>query len=355
MEELNIENMIVAINALASEKDLPEEAVVEAVEAAIAAAWRKDHGNRDMDVRAVLNRQTGTAKIILSYEVVEAPELIGQVTLDQAREIKADAKLGDKFTEEFEAEKFGRIATQIAKQVLTQKLREFEKVSLARHFAGSVGKLINGTIARTEPRVIKVELGQGEGILPYSEQVQGERYAVGSRIRVLLKKIDDDGKRGPTLILSRADAEFVRQLFIGEVPETDTGAVEIVSIAREAGRRTKIAVSSSSSEIDPVGTFVGSRGVRVQAVMSELPDTEKIDIVMFDKDIHNFIANALSPAEIDSIEVDARAKRATVYVAESQQPAAIGRQGQNVRLASELTGYEINIVADASLNDTNSD
>lgn len=346
MEGLDIKQLSTAMRAIADEKNLPEETVLQAVEVAIAAAWRRDNGDRDMNVRAILNQNDGTAKIIVHYDVVENPEGIGQISLEEAKKIDKDALLNGVIEQEYEAKSFGRVAAQTAKQVLMQKLREFERENLAREYDGKVGKLITGTVARIEPRVIRIELGRGEGIMPASEQIPGERLAVGSRVRVLLKNIDREGNRGPTIILSRADPLFVKLLFIQEVPETETGAVEIKAIAREAGRRTKIAVYSSNNEIDPVGTFVGTKGVRVQAVMNEIGDTEKIDIITYDSDVRNYIANALSPAEIDRIDLDEENHKATVYVAPQQQSIAIGKQGQNVRLASQLTGYSLDIVTD---------
>lgn len=346
MEGLDIKQMSAAIRAIADEKNLPEETVLQAVEVAIAAAWRRDNGDRDMNVRAILNRNDGTAKIIVHYDVVENPEGVGQITLEEAKKIDKDALLNGVIEQEYEAKSFGRVAAQTAKQVLMQKLREFERENLAREYDDKVGKLITGTVARVEPRVARIELGRGEGIMPASEQIPGERLVVGSRIRVLLKNIDRDSNRGPTIILSRADPEFVKLLFIQEVPETETGAVEIKAIAREAGRRTKIAVYSSNSEVDPVGTFVGTKGVRVQAVMNEIGDTEKIDIITYDSDVRNYIANALSPAEINRIDLDEEEHKAVVYVSPQQQSVAIGKQGQNVRLASQLTGYTLDIATD---------
>ena len=319
---------------------------MQAVEAAIAAAWRRDNGTREMNVRAELNREDGTAKVIVHYDVVETPEGIGQITLEEAKKIDKKALLGGVIEQEFEAKSFGRVAAQTAKQVLLQKLREFERETMANEYGSKIGKIINGTVIRVESRVIRLDLGHGEGIMPGSEQIPGEHLVTGSRIRALLKNIDRDSNRGPTIILSRADAQFVKLLFLQEVPEIETGTVEIKAIAREAGRRTKIAVYSSSSDIDPVGTFVGTKGVRVQAVMNEIGDTEKIDIITYDHDIRNYIANALSPAEISRIDVNESDKTATVYVTEAQQSVAIGRQGQNVRLASQLTGYDIDIVTE---------
>lgn len=346
MEGLDIKQMATAIRAIADEKNLPEETVAQAVEAAIAAAWRRDNGDRDMNVRAILNQNDGTAKIIVHYDVVENPEGVGQITLEEAKKIDKDALLNGVIEQEYEAKSFGRVAAQTAKQVLIQKLREYEREALAREYDDKVGKLITGTVSRVEPRVVRIELGRGEGIMPIGEQIPGERLVVGSRVRVLLKKIDREGNRGPTIILSRADPEFVKLLFIQEVPETETGAVEIKAIAREAGRRTKIAVYSSNNEIDPVGTFVGTKGVRVQAVMNEIGDTEKIDIITYDSDIRNYIANALSPAEINRIDLDEANRKATVYVSPQQQSVAIGKQGQNVRLASVITGYTLDIATD---------
>ena len=346
MEGLDIKQMITMVHSIADEKNLSEDEVMQAVEAAIAAAWRRDNGTREMNVRAELNREDGTAKVIVHYDVVETPEGIGQITLEEAKKIDKKALLGGVIEQEFEAKSFGRVAAQTAKQVLLQKLREFERETMANEYGSKIGKIITGTVIRVESRVIRLDLGHGEGIMPGSEQIPGEHLVTGSRIRALLKNIDRDSNRGPTIILSRADVQFVKLLFLQEVPEIETGTVEIKAIAREAGRRTKIAVYSSSSDIDPVGTFVGTKGVRVQAVMNEIGDTEKIDIITYDHDIRNYIANALSPAEISRIDVNESDKTATVYVTEAQQSVAIGRQGQNVRLASQLTGYDIDIVTE---------
>lgn len=342
MEGLDIKQMAAAIHAISEEKNLPEETVLGVVEQAIAAAWRRDNGDRDLNVTATLNQNTGTAKIDVHYDVVEEPENASQLTLEEAKKIDKNALLEGIVEQHFEATSFGRVAAQTAKQVLLQKLREAEREVVAKEFDDKVGQILTGTIARVEPRIVRVEIGRGSGIMPASEQIPGERLMVGSRVKVLLKEIERD-QRGPQVILSRADANFVKVLFQQEVPEIETGAVEIKAIAREAGRRTKIAVSSSVPGVDPVGTFVGGKGVRVQAVMNEIGDTEKIDIVTFDGDTKNFIANALSPAEISRIDIDEAEKKATVFVNETQQSIAIGKQGQNVRLASVLTGYELDI------------
>ena len=342
MEGLDIKQMAAAIHAISEEKNLPEETVLDVVEQAIAAAWRRDNGDRDLNVTATLNQNTGTAKIDVHYDVVEEPENASQLTLEEAKQIDKNALLEGIVEQHYEATSFGRVAAQTAKQVLLQKLREAEREVVAKEFDDKVGQILTGTIARVEPRIVRVEIGRGSGIMPASEQIPSERLMVGSRVKVLLKEIERD-QRGPQVILSRTDANFVKVLFQQEVPEIETGAVEIKAIAREAGRRTKIAVSSSVPGVDPVGTFVGGKGVRVQAIMNEIGDTEKIDIVTFDGDTKNFIANALSPAEISRIDIDEAEKKATVFVNETQQSIAIGKQGQNVRLASQITGYELDI------------
>jgi N utilization substance protein A len=343
MQELNIKQLIQVMGTIAEEKNLPEETVMDVVQQAIAAAWRRDNGDREQDVRAELNTVNGTAKVFVMYTVVEEVENPAtELTVDEAQSFKKGAVIGDIVEEEHEAVSFGRVAAQTAKQVVLQKLREAEREVVLEEFADKIGTVITGTVQRVEPRVVRVELGKATGILPASEQIPGEYYSIGSRIKVFLKDVEREN-RGPQLILSRANEAFVDYLFRQEVPEMETGAVEIKALAREAGKRTKLAVASTVPGVDPVGTFVGGHGTRVTAVMNEIGDQEKIDIVTYDADIKNFIANALSPAEISSIEIDEEAKRAKVFVAEDQQSIAIGRGGQNVRLASKLTGYELDI------------
>ena len=343
MQELNIKQLIQVMGTIAEEKNLPEETVMDVVQQAIAAAWRRDNGDREQDVRAELNTVNGTAKVFVMYTVVDEIENPAtELTVEDAQKLKKGAAVGDVVEEEFEASSFGRVAAQTAKQVVLQKLREAEREVVLEEFADKIGTVITGTVQRVEPRVVRIELGKAIGILPQSEQIPGEYYSIGSRIKVFLKDVEREN-RGPQLILSRANEAFVDYLFRQEVPEMETGAVEIKALAREAGKRTKLAVASTVPGVDPVGTFVGGHGTRVTAVMNEIGDQEKIDIVTFDEDIKNFIANALSPAEISSIEINEADKRAKVFVNEDQQSIAIGRGGQNVRLASKLTGYELDI------------
>lgn len=343
MDDINLKQLTLAVRTIAEEKNLPEETVMSVIEQAIAAAWRRDNGERDQEVRAELNVNDGTAKVYVAREVVE---LVGsdaiEISLDDARKIKADAAIGDTIEEVHEVTSFGRVAAQTAKQVVLQRLREAEREVVLEEYEDKIGTVVTGTVQRVEPRVVRVELGKATGIIPQAEQIQGEFYSIGSRIKVFIKDIER-GNRGPQLILSRGNEAFVEYLFRQEVPEMETGAVEIKAIAREAGRRTKLAVASTVPGVDPVGTFVGGHGTRVQAVMNEIGDQEKIDIITYDEHTEQFIKNALSPAEVSRVELDTEAKRAKVFVNEDQQSIAIGRAGQNVRLASRLTGFELDI------------
>ncbi|MFZ2126598.1 MAG: transcription termination factor NusA [Candidatus Microsaccharimonas sp.] len=343
MEELNLKQLTLAVRTIAEEKNLPEETVISVIEQAIAAAWRRDNGERDQEVRSELNVNDGTAVVYVGREVVE---VVGsdahEISLEDARKVKKDAEIGDIIEEKHEVTSFGRVAAQTAKQVVLQRLREAEREVVLGEYEDKIGTVVNGTVQRVEPRVVRIEIGKANGIIPQSEQIQGEYYSVGARIKVFIKDIERDN-RGPQLILSRGNTEFIEYLFRQEVPELESGAVEIKAIAREAGRRTKLAVASTVPGVDPVGTFVGGHGTRVQAVMNEVGDQEKIDIVTYDANIEQFIKNALSPAEISKVVINEADKRATVYVNEDQQSIAIGRGGQNVRLASRLTGYELDI------------
>jgi len=345
MEDLNIKQLTLAVRTIADEKNLPEETVMDVIEQAIAAAWRRDNGERDQNVRAELNMVDGTAKVFVQREVVEEDDLVNDLTeisLEDAQKIKPDAKLEDIIEDEFDVVSFGRVAAQTAKQVVLQRLREAEREVVLAEFEDKIGTVVTGIVQRVEPRVVRVELGKATGILPGSEQIQGEFYSPGQRIKVFIKDIERDN-RGPQLILSRGNEQFIEFLFRQEVPEMETGAVEIKGIAREAGRRTKLAVTSTVPGVDPVGTFVGGHGTRVNAVMNEIGDQEKIDIITFDENLDTYIRNALSPAEVVKVEIDKDEQRAKVFVTEDQQSIAIGRGGQNVRLASRLTGYELDI------------
>lgn len=340
MENLDLKQMSAMVDIIAEEKGLPKETVLDVIEQAIAAAWRKDNGDREMNVRAVLNTKNGEADVFVAREVIEDDVAYNPSTEIPLKEAGKGAKLGDTVEEKFKVTTFGRVAAQTAKQVVVQRLREAENDAVLTAFEDKIGTVVTGTVSRVESRIVRVDLGRANGIMPRSEQIDGEYYTVGSRIKVFIKGVERND-RGAQLILSRGSAEFIEYLFRQEVPEIDNGTVEIRGIAREAGRRTKIAVMSTVPGVDPVGTFVGGRGIRVQAVMNEIGDREKIDIINWSDNASEYIREALSPAEVIKVDIDG--KKAKVFVSEDQQSIAIGKQGQNVRLASKLTGFDIDI------------
>ena len=345
MEGLDLKQMSAMVDIIAEEKGLPKDTVINVIEQAIAAAWRKDNGDRDMNVRAILNTKTGEADVFIAREVIEDGLAYNPSTEIPLAEAGKKAKLGDIVEEKHKVTSFGRVAAQTAKQVVIQRLREAENDAVLNAFEDKIGTVVTGMVSRVEPKLVRVDLGRANGIMPRSEQIDGEYYTVGNRIKVYIKNIER-GDRGAQLILSRGCAEFVEYLFLQEVPELENHTVEIKGIAREAGRRTKIAVTTTIPGIDPVGTFVGGRGIRVQAVMNEIGDKEKIDIINWSDNASEYIREALSPAEINKVEIDG--KKAKVYVSEEQQSIAIGKQGQNVRLASKLTGFDIDIELQAA-------
>ena len=344
MENLDLKQMSTLVDVIAEEKGLPKDIVLNVIEQAIAAAWRKDNGTREMNVRAILNTKTGEADVFVAREVIEddlAYNPSTEIPLKEAKKQDKNVEIGGQVEEKHKVTSFGRVAAQTAKQVVIQRLREAENEAVLTEFEDKIGSIVTGTVARVEPKLVRIDLGRASGIMPRSEQIDGEYYTVGSRIKVLIKKIER-GDRGAQLILTRGSAEFIEELFRQEVPELENHTVEIKGIAREAGRRTKIAVMATVPGVDPVGTFVGGRGIRVSAVMNEIGDKEKIDIINWSDNPSEYIREALSPAEVMSIDIDD--KKAKVHVSNDQQSIAIGKQGQNVRLASKLTGYDIDIV-----------
>jgi N utilization substance protein A len=347
--DFDFKQLAAAIKLLADEKNLPEETVQDVVQQALAAAWRRDYGDREQEVRVTMNLNTGEVDAFISKNVVEKVENSDlEISLSEAQAIKKNAKVDDAIEIHQPVEKFGRVAAQTAKQVILQRLREAEREIVLAEYEDKIGTVINGSVARVESNIVRVDLGKAQGILPRSEQIQGERYYPGQRVKVYLKDVEREGGRGPQLILSRGNTAFMEWLFRGEVPEMEGGAVEIKGIAREAGIRSKIAVHSNVPGVDPVGTFVGGHGTRVNAVMSEVGEQEKIDIIVWDEDMVKYITQALSPTKVDTVKVDEAGQRAHVTVPEDQLSIAIGRSGQNVRLASKLTGYELDVEAEKS-------
>ncbi len=349
---IDIKELVMVLKSLAEEKSIEEDLIHSIIEQALAAAWRRDYGERDQNVRANLNLRQGSVDIYVIYDVVEEVEDPSmQISLKDARVKQADIEIGQTIEEHHNIKDLGRVAAQTAKQVILQKLRETEKEMVLAEYEGKIGSIMTAIVTKVDPKVVRCEISRVRAIMPLSEQIPSEEYRVGERIRVLLKEIDRFG-REPQLILNRGGADFLRLLFEKEVPEMENGAVEIKAIVREPGVRSKVAVTSSVPNVDPVGTLIGGRGTRVQAVNSEVGEQEKIDIITWDADPKQYITNALSSNEIISVSIlspptENEVGQAKVVVPKDRLSVSIGRSGQNVRLAGRLTGYDIDIIDDA--------
>lgn len=366
-----------AVMQIADEKGISKERVLEVVEAALAAAYKKDYGKKGQVIRTQFDEVAKTASFFLVKEVVDettreffeeseegetevaTPVIEAEedgierlprfnperdMLLAEAKKLQKGAKLGDTIELPLEShDEFGRVAAQTAKQVIIQRIREAERETMFAEYKEKEGQVVNGQVQRVEGRNVFVDLGKSIGVLFPSEQIEGENYRVGQHIKVYLVRVESDTK-GPGLLLSRTHPEMVRHLFTLEVPEIFTGTVEIKAIAREAGSRTKIAVFSAEEGVDPIGSCVGQKGTRVQAIIDELGG-EKIDIIEWKEDTSKFISAALSPAKVLGVEIFEEEKRALVKVPEDQLSLAIGKRGQNVRLAAKLTGWKLDVMS----------
>lgn len=332
-----------AIMQIAEEKGISRDAVIETVEAALAAAYRKDFGQKEQVVVAEMDSKTEKTRLFVVQKIVEEVEdPVKEISLKDAKKIDKTAEIGGEIREEvFPPAEYGRVAAQTAKQVILQRLREAERTMIFQEYKEKEGQLINGTIQRVEGNVVMVDIGKSTGILFPSEQSRVDRYYSGQRMKFYIVKVDDSAKE-PQVLLSRSHPQMIARLFEMEVPEIAAGTVEIKGVAREAGVRSKVAVHSTQEAVDPVGSLVGRRGVRVQAVMAEIGE-EKIDIVLWNEDPTQYIINALSPAKIKEVILDEANHSALIKVEDDQLSLAIGKAGQNVRLASKLTGWQIEV------------
>ncbi len=334
--------ILLLVDALAHEKNVTKEVIFIALELALASATKKKHHD-DADVRVAINRETGEYSTFRRWQFVEYDLLENSAyQLDEEDERSKGLNIGDYYEEPLESIEFGRIGAQAAKQVILQKVREAEREQILEDFLARDEKLVTGVIKRMEKGNAIIEVGRIESLLPREQMIPKENLRVGDRVRAYLSRIERGG-RGPQLILSRITPDFLVRLFELEVPEIEEGLLEIRAAARDPGLRSKIAVKSNDQRIDPVGTCVGMRGSRVQAVTGELAG-ERVDIVLWSMEPAQFVINAMSPAEVSSIVVDEDAHSMDVVVDEEQLALAIGRNGQNVRLASELTGWTLNIL-----------
>jgi len=378
-----------AISQICEEKGISKDKVIETIEAALAAAYKKDYGRKGQNIKAIFDQKTGGTKFFLLKEVVDETtrEFVSEeelekereerenkkeesfhsekniseeegeseeeklprfnverdLTLEEAKKIKKGAKVGDVIEMELETKAdYGRVAAQTAKQVVIQRIREAERDAMFEEYKDKENEILSGVVQRVEGRNVFIDLGKSIGVLFPSEQIEREHYRIGQRLKVYVAKVESSSK-GPGITLSRVHPMLVQKLFELEVPEIFAGTVEIKAIAREAGERTKLAVYSAEEGIDPIGSCVGQKGTRVMAVIDELGG-EKIDIILWNEDPAKFIAAALSPAKVLKVEINEEAKEATVSVPEDQLSLAIGKRGQNVRLAAKLTNWKIDIL-----------
>lgn len=342
-----------AIAQIAAERGIPREAVLSSVEHALKTVYRK-MANTEEEVAVEIDQTTGAMRVYVLKRVVdEIEDPINDITLAEAAALTPDPQVGEVLRIEKTPENFGRIAAQTAKQVVLQRIRDYERDTVFEEFNDKQGEILNGIVQRADARAVIVELGKAEAVMPAREQVPNERYRPGQRVKVLLVEVNRD-QRGPQLIVSRSHPGLIRRLFEAEVPEIFSGAVEIMEVAREPGLRSKVAVAARQEKVDPVGACVGVRGVRIQSIVNELYG-EKIDVIEWSPDTAQFIANALSPAKPSSVTLDEANKVATVIVPSEQMSLAIGKEGQNARLAFKLTGWRIDIKDPAALQEMDSE
>ena len=340
---------MIAITQLAAEKNLPQEVVLQAMEAALVSAYKKDVELQG-SVAVRINRDTGDHHVYMEYTVVqEVTEPTTEIGLIEARRKKPDVMLGDILLEEVHPGHGGRIAAQTAKQVVLQRLREAEREMVFEEFSNREGDIVTGVIQRLEPKHAVVDLGKTEAILPGPEQVRNEQLRGGARMKFYLLEVHK-GIRGPQLILSRTHKNLLKRLFELEVPEVHRGIVEIKSIAREGGYRSKVAVTARQEGVDPVGSCVGLRGIRIQNIVNEL-NGERIDVIQWDPEPAKFVANALSPAQVLTVQISEDDNTASVIVPDRQLSLAIGKEGQNARLAAKLTGWRIDIKPESAMSE----
>lgn len=379
-----------AIKQICEEKGLSYEAVIATIDSALAAAYRKDYGEKNQNIKVEYNPETNGYKVydiktvvedVPEEELLEAEEGNGEVApkvedkvtehavvssddgveeaekhrfnpkteiqISEAKELNKKYKLGDEIKTELEThEEYGRMAAQTAKQVIIQRLREAERDMVFGEFKDKEHEVITGFVQRREGRVVLIDLGKATGVVPPDEQIRGERYNSGERLKFYVKEVKVT-PRGPEIVLSRTSEEILKKVFFLEIPEISNGLVEIKAVAREAGSRSKVAVSAQNENIDPIGSCVGQRGSRIQTIIRELGG-EKIDIIEHSEDVETFIANALAPAKVEDVKLVTDEHQAFITVKDDQLSLAIGKDGQNVRLAAHLTGWKIDIAGDGT-------
>lgn len=339
MREEGIDNkqLIVAIQELEKEKGIKKDYLLDSIESALLTAYKRNYNSQE-NVKVVVDRETGASHLYSVKEVVEhAENPILQISLEEARKIDKEAQIGGTVDVELVPKNFGRIAAQTAKQVIIQKLREAEREIIYSEYSERKGEIVSGIIQKADQNIVVMDLGKVEGVMPAKEQIPTEKYHVNDKIKGYILDVEKGAKGVPQVIISRACPEFVKKLFEFEIPEIYEGVIEIKAVSRDAGSRSKVAVYSPNENIDPVGSCVGQKGVRIQNIINEL-NGEKIDVIEWNADLSIYISSALLPAQVMAVDIDEENRVAQVIVPDDQLSLAIGKSGQNARLAAKLTG-----------------
>ena len=339
MREEGIDNkqLIVAIQELEKEKGIKKDYLLDSIESALLTAYKRNYNSQE-NVKVVVDRETGASHLYSVKEVVEhAENPILQISLEEARKIDKEAQIGGTVDVELVPKNFGRIAAQTAKQVIIQKLREAEREIIYSEYSERKGEIVSGIIQKADQNIVVMDLGKVEGVMPAKEQIPTEKYHVNDKIKGYILDVEKGAKGVPQVIISRACPEFVKKLFEFEIPEIYEGVIEIKAVSRDAGSRSKVAVYSPNENIDPVGCSVGQKGVRIQNIINEL-NGEKIDVIEWNADLSIYISSALLPAQVMAVDIDEENRIAQVIVPDDQLSLAIGKSGQNARLAAKLTG-----------------
>ena len=336
-EGIDNKQLIIAIQELEKEKGIKKDYLLDSIESALLTAYRRNYNSQE-NVKVVVDRETGASHLYAVKEVVEhAENPILQISLEEARKIDKEAQIGSTVDVELVPKNFGRIAAQTAKQVIIQKLREAEREIIYNEYNERKGEIVSGIIQKADPNIVVMDLGKVEGVMPAKEQIPTEKYHVNDKIKGYILDVEKGAKGVPQVVISRACPEFVKKLFEFEIPEIYEGVIEIKAVSRDAGSRSKVAVYSPNENIDPVGSCVGQKGVRIQNIINEL-NGEKIDVIEWNADLSIYISSALLPAQVMAVDIDEENRIAQVIVPDDQLSLAIGKSGQNARLAAKLTG-----------------
>lgn len=350
-QNIDSEELIMALEDLEKEKGIKKEVLLESIENALVTAYKRNFDVVTDNVKVTMDNVTGEVHVYAEYEVVEEVEDINsQISLKDARVINPKYELGDKVEKELAPKNFGRIAAQTAKQVIVQRIREASRDVIYTEFSEKKGEIVSGIIQKVDKNIVILDLGKSEGIMPLKEQIPTEQYFVNKKIRACIESVEKSLKGGPQIIVSRACNEFVKKLFELEIPEIYEGLIEIKSVSRDPGKRCKVAVYSQNENIDPVGSCVGQKGIRIQNIINELSG-EKIDVIEWNEDPSIYIAEALLPAQVLAVDAKQEERFAQVIVPDSQLSLAIGKAGQNAKLAAKLTGWKIDIKSESQFRE----